>query len=681
VPEEKIPTPANIGLQSRYPRLAGGTGHAWVPGYLLVCLLFLTSIMFAASCGKDMEARPILVPGGQTEAEAYTLLNSDPGGPIRKPSVPSNLRDLALGTERDRRGKTERIDYVLEVNSPDLPEAADIFLKTAELSTMKDKPIFSPFLLATRLRNGQKTGQDILNSLGYYDGTCEGRLEKTDSDPGNKVVVTFTPGTRYLVGETRVAVDPSAGPPPAHGYPPLTLANAGLKTGDPAVAASVVAAVERIPDLWGNLGYPFAALSGTRYVLDKDKKVLDVEATIVPGEFTRMGRLVIVGDSPVREEFIQNSVNWRHGEPWNQDLIERFQDALFQRGIFKPLTVERGSVEHPDGTRDIVLRVEAAPLRTVSGSLNYDSDFGPGIDLAWEHRNLTRWGDKFRVEMPVWQDLQQLGVQYTRPYFFSKRQNFLASISFLNERADAYNLQSMSASAGVERQLSRHLTGTLLATLERGTLDEFVDSKEGYQIIGFPVTLDWNWANDLLDPTTGSRLKVLVSPYNGHYTSDFNVLKTRVDANQYFSLREDGFLVAAFRVSLGAITGDEARYLPTSMRFFSGGGGSVRGYRYQSIGPLNNKGKPAGGGFITEASGELRWRFSDTMGVTLFVDGGQLYEEVEPSYLGKDLLWGGGLGFRYYTPFGPFRVDVASPLTPRDSDPDLQLYISLGQSF
>jgi translocation and assembly module TamA len=646
--------------------------------FVLFLMLFLST-----SCGKELELHQALEPQVDREEEANELLQSDPKGPIPKPNIPSALSSLGLDTQSERMPTRERIEYLLEVNSPDLPEADTLFKATAELSTLKDKPIYSPFLLMARLRSGIKTGEDILNSLGYYDGKCEGTIEKIKDPPGTKVVVNFTPGVRYLVGETKILVESSNPEIDSHPekYPNFTLKDTGLNPGDPAIAANILQAVNKMPELWGDVGYPSALLAGTRYILDSGKKTLDIEATIDPGEFTRMGKLIIEGDNPVRPGFIENSINWKIGQAWNEDLVDKFQDNLFQKGIFKPLNVERSQNLNPDGTRDLILHVERAPLRTVSGSINYDSDFGPGVDIAWEHRNLTRWGDKFRIEIPVWQDLQQLGLQYTRPYFFSKRQNFLANSSFLRETTTAYKLMSMSVAAGIERQLSRHLLGTLLITLERGTLDEYMDRKEEYMIVGFPLTFNWNWVNDLLDPTKGHNLKINVTPYNGHYYSNFSVVKTRIDAYEYIPLKEDGFLVAAFRLSMGAIFGDNARVLPTTMRFFSGGGGSIRGYRYQSIGPRTYKDKPAGGGFITEASGELRWRFTEHMGVTLFVDGGMLYEDFDINYLGKDILWGGGLGFRYYTPVGPFRIDIASPLTPREHDPRFQFYISLGQSF
>jgi translocation and assembly module TamA len=423
-------------------------------------------------------------------------------------------------------------------------------------------------------------------------------------------------------------------------------------------------------------------VTGTRFILDKEKKELEIELFLDPGDFIRVGELQILGDNPVKREFILYGVTWKEGDPWNQEEMDRFREALFQRGLFLRTDLAPAATPNPDGSRDVELTLQRAPMRTVAGSLNYDSDFGPGIEVSWEHRNFTGWGDDLLLELPLWKDLQQLGAKYSRPYFFSRRQTFLANLGFLHELSDSYELTSISASAGIERQLTRRLHGTLLVNLELGKLDEFLDGERNYRVWGFPATLEWNWADSFMDPTRGRRLNILAAPYTGFYYDNFQIVKTRVDAFQYFSLKDEGKLVLALRASIGNIFGANTLRLPSSLRFFSGGGGSIRGYEYQSIGPRNQRGRPQGGNFLNEVSGELRWRLSESLGLTVFMDGGNLWETSDFNKLGREFLWGGGLGVRYYTSIGPFRLDVATPLTPREErDSPVQIYISLGQSF
>ncbi|MDR1040003.1 MAG: BamA/TamA family outer membrane protein [Deltaproteobacteria bacterium] len=700
---------------------------------------FAISLALLASCGKGLSEIPPIIPGPNRDAEADALLRSDPEGPIPKPTIPSTISARDRGFHRDRADRGRTISYTVETLCPELPEAADLFREASDLYTLSDRPVYSHLTLARRLRNGLQNGRDVLHSLGYFEGEAEGTNVAAEGGGPVKITITLIPGPLYRVGGIsflpsaepveneesdadagsdalagaaddgvadgrtddqaatgvgdrtggqsdeaalgRAEMSARASPAPMPELPPLELR--GVKPGDPAAAGPILDGVDAVAGGMGRRGRPFAEVTATRYWLDADEKLLYAEVSVFPGDFVRMGPLEIRGDNPTKPGFVENHVTWTRGNPWDQEEVEAFRDALFQTGLFQPARIEAGADSGPDGEREVLLTLNRAPLRTASGSINYDSDFGPGFELSWEHRNLTGWGDSFRADMPVWKDLQQLGLQYTRPFFFSRRQKFLASTVLLSEKAETYDLRSLSASAGIERILSRHLTGKLMANVESGRLDEFVKPEQSYIVWGFPLALDWNWSDSLLDPTRGHRLSVLVAPYSGHYFEDFHIVKTRADGYQYFPLIDDGRLVLALRASVGIIFGAGPSTLPASLRFFSGGGGSVRGFRYRSIGPRNARDRPAGGDFLNEVSSELRWRFSDSMGVVAFVDGGNLYDKFDFSQLGKSILWGGGLGFRYYSPMGPFRVDVAYPISPgpRKEEARFQLYISLGQSF
>jgi translocation and assembly module TamA len=461
--------------------------------------------------------------------------------------------------------------------------------------------------------------------------------------------------------------------------PADTLAQAGLRAGAPARADDVLAAVERLAAIWRDGGYPTAEISATRYSLDPAARTLLAEAALWPGPYATMGGVAQIGHAKIEDGYLEAHVNWLRGQPWSQSLAEGYRETLMRTGLFKSVEISPGL---PDPAGDpVMLDLDEAPARTVSGSVNYDSDFGPGIEVSWEHRNLTGWGDKLRFDLPIWADLAQIGASYRRPFFLSLRQNLILEAAALKENAEAYSLRSVSAAAGLERQFTRKIRGLFRLTLENGSLEEDPKPRADYLVLGLPVSMEWSDADSLLDATRGMRISVLVSPYQGRYHSDFSVLKFRVDASLYRPLLGRETLVLALRAAAGAITGSGPQALPSSLRFFAGGGKSIRGYEYQSIGPKNERGRPAGGAAVNEVGAELRWRFSGTMGVTAFIDGGNVYDEPSLSKTGRDFLWGGGLGFRYYSPIGPFRLDLATPLTPRDGDNALQIYLSIGQSF
>ena len=73
-----------------------------------------------------------------------------------------------------------------------------------------------------------------------------------------------------------------------------------------------------------------------------------------------------------------------------------------------------------------------------------------------------------------------------------------------------------------------------------------------------------------------------------------------------------------------------------------------------------------------------RYRFGN-YGVVAFLDAGQSYESTTPKF--SDMRYGLGIGGRFYTNFGPMRIDLATPLNPRPGDGKVALYISIGQAF
>ena len=149
-------------------------------------------------------------------------------------------------------------------------------------------------------------------------------------------------------------------------------------------------------------------------------------------------------------------------------------------------------------------------------------------------------------------------------------------------------------------------------------------------------------------------------------------------------------LVIAGRARFGSIAGVDRDDLAPSRRYYGGGGGSVRGYGYQRLGPFEplnpldedrdeaSELRPIGGRSVTEFALEARYRFGD-YGIVPFIDAGNSYESILPRV--SDLRFGAGIGGRFYTNFGPLRVDVATPLNPREGDGKIALYISIGQAF
>jgi translocation and assembly module TamA len=697
-----------------------------------LCFVFLTA--FAAGCASGADQGLPALPPAQ-EDEAVPAVIQDPAGPIPAPSLPPDLADPAGVPEAPEQEPGPALSYTLKTVAPDAPELIATFESASLLARLADKAPSSLTGLRRRLATDLDLAQKVLQHHGYYAGSVSGRIEdpaaeqardeaareaeqsagqekaegpdpnasalaapRADSGPGPEnggqgaeaperkayaAVVVFNPGVKYAVGRTRILVaDQPEGLPLQQGRDklPETLADLGLARGAPAETAAVLDAVDGVREAFRDRGYPFASLAGTRYTLDQHEKTLNAEVRVNAGLQVRMGKLEVKGASSVSLKYLEALQTWKEGQLWNQRLVEQYRDALRESGLFQSAELHPGQENDAKGRRPVVAELRSAPERTVGGALKYDSDFGPGVQGNWEHRNLTGRGDRLHVEMSVWQDLQRLSSAYRLPFFLRNDQDFIAGAALLHEDTDAYELRSGTASAGLERRFSRRWTGSLAGSVEGGALRDPDEPRRAYLMFGLPLSVSYKQTDKPMDPSRGFKAALSAGPYSGEFDGAFSALRARLDLQSYFPAAGGDKLVLAARASIGTVSGVSAGEVPASIRFYSGGGGSVRGYAYQSLGPRNDRRDPLGGASMSEAGLEVRWKFSEEWGVVTFLDGGMAYDGDVPG-LGKDFRWGAGVGLRYYTAIGPLRLDLATPLNPREDDAPLQVYFSIGQSF
>ncbi len=587
------------------------------------------------------------------------------------------------------------------------------FMQASLLEKLSHNPPGDEAGLKQRMRSDLKTAQDVLHSFGFYEGSASGQIiqastgkddnkdtllhtavagleEWTASVSGAQlyiVEIDFTLGPRYVVGHSPITLqdaDPDAAlaqhDAASKNHLPSTLADVGLPAGAPAEADAVLAAVGKVSAAFQNKGFPFAKVKDSRYFIDKGSRALEAEVELESGPPAIMGELEIDGESIVTAHYLLSMQTWEQGRIWNQAKIDEYRELLRQTGLFAGVEVYASEKLNALGQRNIMARLTPAPARTVGGAMRYDTDLGFGVLGYWEHRNLSGRGDKLRFEVPIWQSLQEAAANYRLPAFLRADQDLLISAGFLHEDNDSYKILTSSGAIGVERRLGKHWTGTARVRAEGGKLQESEQPERGYVMLGLPLSLTFNDTNRPLDASKGMRITLSPGPYTGYYDDYFTAIRTRLDAHFFWQVMQKDRLVMAFRGSYGTLLMADAPDVPPYIRFYSGGGGSVRGYDYRSIGPLDDDGDPIGGESLVELSVESRIKFNDEWGIVFFVDGGMVYNRDYPD-MGQSLQWGGGAGLRYYTVLGPIRFDIATPLNPRDDDSPVQLYLSIGQSF
>lgn len=531
----------------------------------------------------------------------------------------------------------------------------------------------------------------LLASNGYYASTTDVVVAPVDEQPGRvRVTLTATPGPRYTFSDIRLQL-PKGTSPATHD---LVYSLFPLQPRDYIDAGEVQAAEGELLLKLPQRGYPFAEL-GTRQVLLDDLDNTGIYSLPVrPGPISVFGDFRMTGDRLFSEKHLDVLARFEPGEPYDSRDVEDLRQALVATGLFSRVAlrpVDTGE-QLPDGRAvvDMEVDTDAGPQRRLAARGGYATGEGFKVEGQWMHRNLLPPEGAVTARIVAGTREQRLGAELNRSNAGKRGRNLFAIAEISRETRDAYTAEALTLSAGfqrppdivLQRRWGYSLGAEFVVTNQR---DKSLFAEDGDEngrrrtfIIGaVPAVLQYDGSNDVLNPTRGFRVAGRATPEAAFQDDIYGYTRFRVDASGYLPVSGDDVVLAG-RIALGAIVGAERDRIAPSRRFYAGGGGSVRGFGYEELGPKDVDGDPLGGRSLTEVSGELRYRFGD-YGLVAFVDGGQVYTNKLPQFSG--LRFGAGLGARYYTAFGPLRFDVATPINRRSGEPKFAVYISIGQAF
>jgi len=589
---------------------------------------------------------------------------------------------------------------ITEVGDPELEAALQA---SSNLIALQDRPVSGIAGLRRRAESDLDRLRQALRSFGYYQGDVTLAIDASASArPGTEpaapgaegeaaedapvaVTLIVNPGEVYRFAEIALT-SPDGGPSPIE----IDRSALPIRPGDPARAALVLEAEERIIAEMQRQGHPFAAVPGREAVVDHATGEMFVTFSLDPGPVASFGEVGFKGLERVDEAFVRGRVPFIPGERYSPARLDELRNRLIDAGVFTSVRIDTAGSLTPEGQLPVTVSVVERPRRFVGFGANYATDVGFGANAYWGHRNLFGGAESLRIEGAVGRigeaagDVSEidyrLSTQFRKPDFITTDQDFLADFTILAEHPDAYDREAILASLGIERQVTDRLTLGAGLSFELSRVARGGEDEDEFFLVGVPLRLAYDSTDNLFDPTRGMRLEVSLTPYPGWLGTGDGFTIGRVTASAYEDFGTEGRAILAGRLSLGSTVGAGLDDLPPDKRFYAGGGGSVRGYDYQSIGPEDADGDPIGGRSLIEMSLELRYRITETIGIVPFIDAGSVYESSYPDF-GEDLRVSAGIGARYYTGFGPIRVDVAMPLNKDEGDSAFGLYVSLGQSF
>lgn len=612
-----------------------------------------------------------------TSADASAPLNRLPA-----PSAPSSGVAASSAPAANGQTPTPRpagIAYTQKI-SGNLPSSLhDLMNEVTTLGRDNIPPPLTVAQLRRRARDQQTRYEEVLRSQGYYNGTVTTLVTGSGETGNQKVSIDFQiePGKQFYIRSFKIRYIDN--PSDAASLPDDTL-KLGMWKNAPAQAARFIKFTQLELRYMADHGYPQARVAERRVVVDLSQQTADATLDVEAGPRLEFGNVKIEGLSDISPDYVRSYFKFHKGDLYDRRKVDATTKALRETGLFDTVALS-SATPLSDGYLPQRLDLKQRVPRSIGAGVSWSTDSGYGAKAFWEHRNLFGAGESLRLSVDA-AKIKQIGrADFRKPHYLRDDQSMIGTVELANEDTDAYTEKRFLISGGVERQITDIWAASVGLSYLKST---FTDSQGNgsADISGVPIGVRMNTSNDLLDPTEGARLNLTGAPYIGKASREpTRFIRAEGVGTHYLTLSILPELTFANRIRLGSLIGADDVRLPPSIRFYSGGGGSVRGYGYQKIGPLDKNLEPTGGSSVLEAGTELRYRLNETIGLVTFFEGGNVYEKSTPDFR-ENLFWGTGIGVRYYTPIGPIRADIGIPLDRRKGvDAAYQLYFSIGQAF
>jgi translocation and assembly module TamA len=583
---------------------------------------------------------------------------------------------------------SDPVPYAVKFTPSGDKELDGLLKETASLVALQKKLPAAPFALIGRAQADVQQFTVVLHSLGYDAGSVSITIDGAALDdptlldtltqlPAGKtadIQVVPHKGEVFLLGKVTVA-----------GLPQHFTAPATIHPGQPARAAPILAATPVLRSALHNAGYAFATVSPPLAVADEATHRLDVTFTAVPGPRVNIGRVSFEGLTRTNPDFLRRHIALKPGQKYSDTAVQSARDSLLGLGVFAAVTpIPEQNIE--DGQVPILFRVTQQKRHAVTLSGSYATDVGFTLSTSWEDRDVFAHAETLTFTAAA-NGLGGTGTTapgydfkavFAKPDYAARGQTLSTSAEAQDESLTAYDRTALLFGASLSRPVSPHIA----ITYGPGFVTEQV-RQEGvsrkYVLLQFPVTVSYNTADSVLEPTKGINASVTITPTEPVVGDHNPFFVTQATASTYLAVEHNARGIIAIRGQFGSIQGASQFQVPADQRFYAGGSGTVRGYTYQTIGPLFADDTPEGGLAMDAVNLEFRQHIGKSFGVVPFIDAGQVSASSTP-FTGT-LRVGAGIGARYYTGIGPIRFDVAFPMTRVAGSSSFALYIGLGEAF
>jgi translocation and assembly module TamA len=552
----------------------------------------------------------------------------------------------------------------------------------SDLVVLQERPPASINGLRYRMNSDIPALMKVLHAYGYYDASISTELD-VQRETAQVYILVF-PGEQYRLASYEVfhgdCTELIGEPNPT--CIPFTASNLGLKLNQPAISIDIINAELEVLTQLARCGHPLANVSKRRVIVDMAEKVVNAATCVDEGPESKFGPVTYFGLKKVDPKYVTRRIAWHEGDLYNTDRLDDTQKKLLSSNLFSSVYITHGDQLDAMGELPMKVRITEATFQQINAGVYYATVDGIGGTVSWNHRNVDGNGAIVSINADasfgwLYNNVKYgwIGGNFTykKPDFLIFDQTYRALAEATRENIPAYH-DIIYRGANYIEQKNKAIG------LKLEHINVFHSASNGeYLLVGLPIFLKYDTTDSEMDPTRGYKIVYQVTPYQSCFHANQHFVKQRLTSTFFIPMGSKNFVFAG-RVQFGSIAGTRHHHIPMPKLFLGGSEDELRGYRFKTVSPLNRHRKPLGGRSAIYATVETRIKI-DPIGIVPFVDFGTVTLNELPQV---DAKWfkSVGLGLRYYSFFGPLRVDIGFPLNRRHGiDHAFELYASVGQTF
>jgi translocation and assembly module TamA len=624
-----------------------------------------------------------------------------------------------FGDDKPPAASPQALPYLVEFQAGDSSDLKDALEQASTLYRTRQEPPPDGETLVRRAEGDLAPMIDALWGAGYYNAKLTVEVAGVPLKLGQTAPPNVARAAESFRAREAVPIKVIAEPGPLFHLRTVSVTNARtgrsfveeelpartikLRSGGDARAADIRAAEAALVDYFRAQSFPLAKIGKVTPVVFHELEVVDVDIRVDTGPEAPFGPVSVSGKSEVDPRVVRSFIYIEPGDPYSPQAVATSRKSVLKLPAISSVRMNEAERLDANGQLPIDAEVTDRKKQVIGLSARYSTLDGPALQAYWQHRNLFGGGESLRLQGDLFVpprtnssaidnlkqfELGDLGgrfkATFIKPALGGSRNDLLLDgmVEKDNTGGDiygGYSSKRVTGSAAIRHRFTDAFSAQFGVTGDKGMTSDSLGTVD-YQLYGVTGAVTYDSTDRLLDPTKGFRATASATAYPAFFGSSVGIFESKAQASTYYALDDDARYILAGRVGLGSVTGAALADIPSTHRFYAGGGGSVRGYRYRSLSPLGPTGEVIGGRSLLEASLEARVKITDTIGLVPFFDMGGAFESAYPDFR-EQLRYAAGLGLRYYTPVGPIRIDVATPLNKRPNDKAWALYIGIGQAF